>query len=328
MQRHLMQANLVKYLKRKQRHRILRKIILLGIVLIAGIGSWAWYHSAMNEAQNTFRQAYQPIHHRHHHLGFTQADPRLKAKQPISVLLLGTDTGALGRHFKGRTDALIVMTINPSTHTTTMTNIPRDTKVQLPNEGAQKINAAYTFGGAALSEKTVHQLLNVPIDYYAIVNMRGLEKMIQASDGVTVTPSLTFKYGAADVKKGQRIDLSPQAALDYVRMRHQDPRGDYGRQDRQKQVIKALIMKDIQWQSAIRYHQILKSLNGNLQTDFNFADLMCLQQNYRSATHHMKNFEMVEQNAQINGIDYQVADKDLTNKIGQQINEALKERTD
>lgn len=73
--------------------------------------------------------------------------------------------------------------------------------------------------------------------------MGGLEKMVNAVGGVTVNPTLTFKYGAADVTKGKKVTLNGKQALDYSRMREEDPLGDYGRQKRQRQIIQKLVIK-------------------------------------------------------------------------------------
>ncbi len=96
----------------------------------------------------------------------------LDQKKPVSILLLGTDTGALGRDYKGRTDTIMVMTLNPKTKTTTIVSLPRDMKVNLPDYpqySPAKINAAYTYGGVKESINTIQDHFNIPIDYYVLV---------------------------------------------------------------------------------------------------------------------------------------------------------------
>ena len=82
-------------------------------------------------------------------------------KRPISILLLGTDTGALGRTYKGRTDTMIIMSINPQKQKTVMMSLPRDMKVNLSGYSEYspaKINAAYTYGGTKESIDTVQNI--------------------------------------------------------------------------------------------------------------------------------------------------------------------------
>ncbi|KLD57356.1 LytR family transcriptional regulator, partial [Lactiplantibacillus plantarum] len=88
-------------------------------------------------------------------------------------------TGALGRgkDFSARTDTMIVATINPKKESMTLTSIPRDTQVMIDGQ-SQKINAAYTIGGASGAVKSVEKLLDVPIDFYVLLNMGGLKQII------------------------------------------------------------------------------------------------------------------------------------------------------
>ena len=130
----------------------------------------------------------------------------LKDKKPVSILIMGTDTGALGRHYKGRTDTMMIMTINPKTDKTTLLSIPRDMEVNLPDfpqYSPAKINSAYTYGGVKEAINSVESHFKIPIDYYFLINMGGLEKAINDVGGVTVTSPLTFSYLGANFVKGQ-----------------------------------------------------------------------------------------------------------------------------
>ena len=172
----------------------------------------------------------------------------LEQKRPVSILLLGTDTGALGRDYKGRTDTMMIMTLNPKTKTTTIVSLPRDMKVNLPGYpqySPAKINAAYTYGGVKESINTIQDHFNIPIDYYVLVNMGGLEKAINQVGGVDVKSPLTFDYEGAHFTKGETYHLNGSKALKFSRMRYDDPEGDYGRQQRQRLVITALLKKSV-----------------------------------------------------------------------------------
>ena len=97
-------------------------------------------------------------------------------KKPFTIMLLGTDTGELGRTDRGRTDTIMLATINAQQKKVLLTSISRDTLVSVPgykSAGPQKINAAYELGNIKATQKTLEKYLNVPIDAYALVNMKG-----------------------------------------------------------------------------------------------------------------------------------------------------------
>lgn len=232
----------------------------------------------------------------------------LKEGKPISVLLMGTDTGALGRDFKGRTDTMIVCVLNPKKKAMTLVSIPRDTLVAIykhENDYPSKINAAYQYGSSYTAVKTVQRYLNIPIDFYATVNMGGLESLIKAVDGVTVKPTLTFSYGGYHFTKGKKTHMNAKKTLAYVRMRHQDPLGDYGRQDRQRQVLMKLAFKGSDLTSLINQN-FMKTVSKQMRTDLTFDDLLILGSKYRVATHHMKSTHLQGHTEVIGGEDYEV----------------------
>ena len=213
------------------------------------------------------------------------ADKVLAEKRPVSILLLGTDTGALGRNYKGRTDTMMIMTLNPQKKTTTIVSLPRDMKVNLPgypDESPAKINAAYTYGGVKESVKVVHQHFDIPIDYYVLVNMGGLEKAINQVGGVDVKSPLTFTYGGVSFKKGTAYHLNGTNALKFSRMRYDDPQGDYGRQQRQRLIITALLKKSVSYKTVLN-QKFLQSISSSSQTDLTFNNMMTLAKNYRQA---------------------------------------------
>lgn len=232
----------------------------------------------------------------------------LRKKQPVSILLMGTDTGALGRSEKGRTDTLMVMTLNPQKKTTTIVSLPRDMKVNLPGYpqySPSKINAAYTYGGVKETINTVQKQFNIPVDYYVLVNMGGLEKAINQVGGIDVTSPLTFSYEGSSFTKGKRAHLNGKQALSFCRMRHEDPQGDYGRQQRQRLVIAALLRKSASYK-AILNRSFLKSVSDSSQTDLTQTDMFRLARSYRSARQHVVQDHAQGQNDNEGGTSFQV----------------------
>ena len=298
-----------------RRHHLRHWLIALCSLLAIGGGVYGW--RAWHAAQQTFSATY-------HAVGKPN-DTTITSGKPFAVLLLGTDTGALGRHDVGRTDTMIVATINPQKQTAKLTSIPRDTLVNIwgSQQDEEKINAAYPLYGAHTTIKTVEHLVNVPIPYYVLLNMGGLKKMINAVGGVTVNPLLTFHYQQANVTKGVKIHLNGASALAYSRMRDQDPQGDYGRQARQRQIIKALVLKEASIGSLPRYQSVLDSLTNNLQTNLTFQDLVWLRAKDGHTSRHIQSQTLQGQPATINGIDYQIAPQAEIDKVSTSLRQAL-----
>ncbi|MCI1974914.1 MAG: LCP family protein [Limosilactobacillus sp.] len=256
-------------------------IILILLILVAIFGGLAWYNAKQTSDQ-MFTSA-----------GATKrrnAQKVLEQKRPVSILLLGTDTGDLGRTYKGRTDTIMVMTVNPQTKKTTLMSIPRDMKVNLPgyeDESPAKINAAYAYGGTKETINTVQKYFNIPIDYYALVNMAGMKQAINQVGGVTVTSPLTFTYEGYSFTKGVSEHMNGTKALKFCRMRYDDPKGDYGRQQRQKMVIMALLKKSASYKTVLN-QKFLKTVSKNAHTDLTFDNMMTLAKSYRQATKNIQ----------------------------------------
>ncbi|MGF3066250.1 LCP family protein [Facklamia sp. P12945] len=156
--------------------------------------------------------------------------------KPFSVLLLGIDTGDLGRTEVGRSDVMMVATINPKEENIVITSIPRDSYVDIPDRGMDKINHAYAFGGPELSVETVENWLDIEIPYYITVDMKGLADVVDSVGGIDVVPPTSFEISGYSFTEGQELHLDGEMALAYVRERYNSG-GDYARQKRQRQVV-------------------------------------------------------------------------------------------
>lgn len=300
----------------KKKSRRWPKILLavIAVMLLVG-GVFAAY--AYYQTKQTANKIYKASDE--------NASAVVKQKKPLSILLLGIDTGADGRTDKGRSDTMIVATINPTTKKTTFVSIPRDTMAEITASGEtsiQKINSAYEIGGAKTAKKTVSKLLNIPINYYLTLNMGGLAKIVDAVGGVTVTSNLTFTFNNITIKKGTH-HLNGKQALSFARMRYDDPKGDYGRQLRQQQVIKAVTKKLLSLNGVANYQKILSVVQNNLQTDLSFSDMKGLAANYRSAATNMVSDQLQGQDAYINGSSYQIASTKEINRISKKLRKQL-----
>lgn len=301
---------------KKNRRKIwwLVGIIVLVLAILGGFKAYSMYTNAQHTAKQTYQKAKTPT--------IRNVSKVIKNKKPLNVLILGTDTGALGRKNKGLSDTMIVATLNAQKETTYMTSIPRDTEVTI-NNTTEKINAAYTIGGASQSIKTVQTLLDVPIDFYVVMNMGGLKELVNSVGGVDVTPPLTFKYGAANVKKGVKTHLNGKQALSYSRMRYDDPDGDYGRQKRQRQIILAVVRKALSISSVTRFQTILNSVQKNMKTNLTFNDMLALRFSYKNASHHIKSTTLEGESQTIDGLSYQVASLSERRRVSNKIRKEL-----
>lgn len=273
----------------KKRHRIRNTILLiLALFVLTGVGTGAYAYYKMNKTITKIQNPSQMT---------KKADKVTSAKKPVSYLLLGTDTGELGRDYKGRTDTMMIMTVNPKTNVTTMTSIARDTLVNV-NGQQMKINAAFAYGTADSALEAVENLLNIKINGgYILINMGGLVKMVDAVGGVDVTSPLTFTTEGDDTQAdsknqysftaGQTYHMDGNEALAFSRMRHSDPNGDYGRQMRQQLIIRG-ILKNSASVGTLFNDSLLNTLSNNVQTDVSTTSMKNLALSYRSAFGNIK----------------------------------------
>src|SRR5699024_3086345 len=206
-----------------------------------------------------------------------------------------------------------------------MTSIPRDTLVRVPTkEGPTyvKINAAYSIGGPKKTVKAVSELLDVPIDYYAVINMGVLKKVVNTVGGVTVDNPFAFTYEGHHFKKGKQ-HLNGELALKYSRMRYSDPNNDYGRQKRQQQIIESVIQKFKKSGSIGTANNILDAVKDGVKTNIPVDDIATLYGNYHAAMDNVTTYHFQGQDATIEGVSFQIASPKEINRISKLIRKQL-----
>lgn len=249
---------------------------IVGILALIVIGLGIYLFTIYNSFTNTLDEMHEPIDREASEKRATDQEIDLNQEDPFSVLLLGVDEREDDR---GRSDTVVVMTVNPAEKSTKMVSIPRDTYTEIIGRGTMdKINHAYAFGGIEMSMATVENLLDIPIDYVMQVNMEGFKDIVDAVGGVEVNNTRAFD----DYAEGT-IELDGEEALGYVRMRKQDPEGDFGRQNRQKQVIQAIMKEGASVNSLLNYKDIFTALGDNIRTNMTFDEMLDVQSNYRDA---------------------------------------------
>ena len=214
-----------------------------------------------------------------------EANHIIKNAKPINVLLLGIDNGAYGRGVEnGRSDTMLLLTLNPTQKKSQLLSIPRDTYTEIVGKNYyDKINHAYAFGQVKMAANTVEKLLDTEIDFYVEINMEGLMDFVNAVGGIEVTSPLTFTYEERHFEEGKTELLDGESALRFARMRYDDPEGDYGRQKRQRIVIEALADKLMSVNAVTKYEDIMHAMSKNVKTDVPIKQALTLKNSYAPA---------------------------------------------
>ncbi|TYS13097.1 LytR family transcriptional regulator [Rossellomorea vietnamensis] len=266
--------------KKRRRLRIKRIIMVIGLLLTAlvAFGGYIVYN-AYDAANQSFTELERGEKSK------LREEAVEVSKDPFSVLIMGVEDYSTGGE-NGRTDSLMVATFNPDTQNVKLLSIPRDSLVEIPGKAERdKINHAYAFGGKEATIESVEGLLNIPIDYYVTVGFSGFKDIIDEIDGVTVDVPFDF-YEKSDVDNRRlhftegEMTLDGEKALAYARMRKQDPRGDFGRNDRQKQIITAVVDKMLSPSSLTKLDNIAQHIGENVQTNMRVSHALAIQKKY------------------------------------------------
>lgn len=287
-------------------------LILFSIVIVvSGVYIYTLYSDAKSAVDEKMYQDVSSIN-------YEVTKKKVEQKDPLNILLLGVDQRSKDR---GRSDALIILTLDPSNNRSQLISIPRDTRTEMVGDDPQsgnmdKINHAYAFGGTDMSITTVENLLNVDLDYYVRMNMKGLAEMVDAVEGITVKNELSWK-DTGYYKKGYKyskgeIQMDGPQTMGFVRMRYQDPNGDFGRNERQRKVIQGIIDKGSNIGTVNKLDDMLEVLGNNVATNMDFTVMKDLLINYRSAQNNMTTYQMSGTGKRINGIYYlEVSDQEI-----------------
>ena len=213
-----------------------------------------------------WRQVYMPLEP-------SDLTPDYKRDENITnILLLGSDQR---EDEPARADTIMVVSLSRTNKDISLLSLPRDSRVEIPGFGLDKINHPMQYGGVALMRQTVENLLAVPIDHYIITNFDGFAGIIDALGGVEIDAELqiTGLDGRPIVNAGRRR-LNGRQALTYVRFRS-DAEGDFGRMRRQQQVLKAILQQARQ-PELIRLPLLARELVQHVRTDLTLTQIYAL----------------------------------------------------
>lgn len=177
-----------------------------------------------------------------------QSRPAERSDKAQTILLLGSDTrgsidpSSVDSGQNSRTDTIMVARIPADRSGIYVTSIMRDSWVDIPGYGMNKINAAFAYGGVPLTVQTVEQLLDTRIDHVAIIDFDGFLGLTNALGGITVTNERAFSVDSYHFDQGE-ITLNGDQALVFVRERYSFEDGDYQRTRNQQAYMRGLLDK-------------------------------------------------------------------------------------
>ncbi len=285
--------------QRKRRFPIWTRVaVAILVVLLVLIGSGAYYYYANfgSILSSSTSQNISRLPEDNPQNNGTSNNGGAVPNNRINILLLGSDTDIKftnpdGTHsYLAQTD--IVVTIDPNTKSVGMLSIPRDTVLKAANNaGFMKLDQVYQRGGVALSLATIHQDFGIYIDHYAWVGLDGFIKVIDTVGGVDVDvlhpvtddlyPDDTGTNKSSTDTGYKRLYIAPgpqhlngEYALEYVRSRHSDLNGDFGRSARQQQVLNQLKTKLNNPSIFGQLPTLARDLNGYVKTDMSLPDTL------------------------------------------------------
>ena len=259
----------------------------------------------------------------------------IKAKDKSIVLIMGVDKR---EDDVGRSDTLMIATIDPRLDQATLLSIPRDTRVKIRGRGYDKINAAYAYGGVALTESTVENFLGIDIDHYVQIDTNSFVKIIDAIGGVDIDVEKRMFYEDPwDDNGGLVIDLYPgqqhmdgKTAVTYVRYR--DSEGDIGRVKRQQAFMAACMDKVTSPEIVPRIPKIVREVIDAVDTDMSLRQLLELAGALKAAAQNGLETDMVPgYPLYIEDISYWIPDVELlrisvADALGISVDPYLRER--
>ena len=203
-------------------------------------------------------------------------------KDITNIALFGVDSR--DHDDTGRSDALMIMSVDKMHGKIKLTSIARDTRVYISDRGSyDKIAHAYAYGGPEMSIKTINQNFNTNIKEYVTVNFDQLATVINSLGGVTLTITEEERVSANEniaalgtgtpIRQSGTVLLTGEQAVGYARIRKID--SDNMRAQRQRNVLNA-IFQQMKGKSSLEYAEFVRQLLPNVETSLDYGDLMGL----------------------------------------------------
>jgi LCP family protein required for cell wall assembly len=260
--------------------------VLAVLLVVWGVAGYLSFRSGVQEANARIPSSASAL---------LASQDGLLTSTPTTILVLGTDGASTGgRADANRTDSIMLLRTDPRRHRLAFLSIPRDLRVEIPDVGTGKINAAYQYGGASLALRTVRELTGIPVNHVAVVDFDRFRELIDAVGGIDVVvrePILSKRFDCPYATaercaqwEGWRFERGRQhmdgrRALVYARIRTNqlDPsETDLDRARRQQQVLQATADKLSSVGTALRMPFIGGDVVRPLATDLSAGQLLQL----------------------------------------------------
>ena len=231
--------------KKKKKHRLLKFLIVAALIFIL-LGAGLYQLVGVVYGKMNYHEI------------ASLANAPMKEDGVVNVLLIGNDSRENGED--GRSDAMILLSVSTKTKKIYMTSLLRDMYVDIPGHDGNRLNAAYSFGGAELLMETIEQNLDITVNRYVLVNFEAFANLVDAVGGIELELSseeieyvngylveyniLTDRPQGTDnmdTSVSGLVHLNGPQALAYSRNRYLGT--DFGRTDRQRKVLTAVIKK-------------------------------------------------------------------------------------
>lgn len=308
--------------KRRRKRKLAKRISLVfGLALLIVVGYFGYLAFTVKSAAD---KSYDDLNRE-------KSEQRVEkvtlGEDPVTILLVGVEDY---QDDTGRSDALILITLNPKTKEVVTLSIPRDTRTYIEVEDRKdKINHSYAYGGLEATIETVESMLDIPVDYYVETNIKGFQEIVDELGGITVDVPFDFRQQAAGNHKWfyfqeGEMHLGGIEALAFVQMRKQDPRGDFGRQDRQQEALRAIADKALSISSITKADDVIDAVSDNTRTNITLRELLGMRNFYSE----IKNKEITRLNIKgedkyINDIYYYVPFEESIDEISDELKRVL-----
>lgn len=192
----------------------------------------------------------------------------------INVLLLGSDSRG---EDQARTDTIMVAHYDPQTGKVKLISLMRDMLVNVPEHGQQKLNSAFTYGGPELLRETIKENFDLDLHYYAMIDFEGFAKAVDVlvPNGIEVDIPYEMSDGIGMTLEEGKQQLHGKELLGYVRFR-QDRLSDFGRVQRQQEVISKLKEEAVGLQTVAKLPALLDLLKTYIDTNLHTSTLLTI----------------------------------------------------
>ncbi|MTD41358.1 LytR family transcriptional regulator [Erwinia sp. CPCC 100877] len=199
----------------------------------------------------------------------------------LTIMVVGNDSRD-DDYDQGRSDTLMVAHYDGKTKQPKLISIMRDSYVNIPDHGLDKINAAYAYGGAQLTKEVLNASFGLPINYYLVMDFKDFSDIIDElyPKGVTIEAEKDINLDGVDITKGKQT-LHGNSLLQYARFR-MDEEGDFGRIRRQQQVMDALINQSKGLVPVWELPQVAGKIVGKIDTNVPTSLLIDLAKDFLS----------------------------------------------